>query len=226
VASAVLLVPADAGVSRANAVAAGAHVDEHTGVVCTAVAMLLMFYLVGHAGASRAAVITYINPAVAALIGVWLLHERLGVGGILAFVLILFGSWLATRSTGPQYGRGGRSGSLKRPCDRPQTRAALQDARQDLHNPVVMQNVDLPPAIRAAVAGPLSTCSSSARGYTGLSAAGRHSASTTGLWRSCLASWRAARGLWAITRRFRLPLRPPAHIAGRSTGWPAMIRTE
>jgi drug/metabolite transporter (DMT)-like permease len=67
------------------------------GVVCTAVAMLLMFYLVGHAGASRAAVITYINPAVATLLGVWLLHEHLGLGGILAFVLILLGSWLATR---------------------------------------------------------------------------------------------------------------------------------
>ncbi len=67
------------------------------GVVCTALAMLLMFYLVGHAGASRAAVITYINPAVAALLGVWLLHEHLGLGGILAFVLILLGSWLATR---------------------------------------------------------------------------------------------------------------------------------
>jgi len=67
------------------------------GVVCTAMAMLLMFYLVGHAGASRAAVITYINPAVAALLGMSLLDERLGVGGILAFALILLGSWLATR---------------------------------------------------------------------------------------------------------------------------------
>ena len=79
------------------------------GVVCTALAMLLMFYLVGHAGASRAAVITYVNPAVAALLGVWLLHERLGLGGILAFVLILFGSWLATRATGTQYGRAGEA---------------------------------------------------------------------------------------------------------------------
>jgi drug/metabolite transporter (DMT)-like permease len=67
------------------------------GIVCTALAMLLMFYLVNHAGASRAAVITYINPAVAALLGVVLLDERLGFGGLLAFVLILFGSWLATR---------------------------------------------------------------------------------------------------------------------------------
>jgi drug/metabolite transporter (DMT)-like permease len=70
------------------------------GGVCTALAMLLMFYLVGHAGASRAAVITYINPAVAALLGVSLLHERLGLGGILAFLLILLGSWLATRGAG------------------------------------------------------------------------------------------------------------------------------
>jgi drug/metabolite transporter (DMT)-like permease len=72
------------------------------GVVCTAVAMLLMFYLVSHAGASRAAVITYINPAVAALLGISLLHERLGTGGILAFVLILLGCWLATRGAAAQ----------------------------------------------------------------------------------------------------------------------------
>lgn len=75
------------------------------GLICTAVAMLLMFYLVNHAGASRAAVITYINPAVAALLGVSLLHERLGLGGFLAFALILLGSWLATRGAPTQHGR-------------------------------------------------------------------------------------------------------------------------
>ena len=69
------------------------------GVVCTAVAMLLMFYLVHHAGASRASVITYINPVVAALLGVLLLDEHLGVGGFVAFLLILIGSWLATRGS-------------------------------------------------------------------------------------------------------------------------------
>jgi len=81
------------------------------GVVCTSIAMLLMFYLVSHAGASRATVITYINPAIATLLGVLLLHERLGAGGYLAFALILLGSWLATRgaaahrmaSTQPEY---------------------------------------------------------------------------------------------------------------------------
>jgi drug/metabolite transporter (DMT)-like permease len=76
------------------------------GTVCTAIAMLLMFYLVQNAGASRATVITYINPVVAALLGVVVLHEHLGVGGFLAFVLILLGSWLATRG-------GARSGAVR-----------------------------------------------------------------------------------------------------------------
>jgi len=67
------------------------------GVLCTAVAMLFMFYLVSHAGPARATVITYINPIVATLLGVLLLDEKLGLGGVMALALILFGSWLATR---------------------------------------------------------------------------------------------------------------------------------
>jgi drug/metabolite transporter (DMT)-like permease len=68
------------------------------GAICTAIAMLLMFYLISSAGASRATLITYVNPAVAALLGVGILHERLGVGGLVAFALILLGTWLSTRS--------------------------------------------------------------------------------------------------------------------------------
>jgi drug/metabolite transporter (DMT)-like permease len=104
VASAVLLVPAILAFPTRMPSAPVLASLAMLGVVCTTLAMLLMFYLVGHAGASRAAVITYINPAVAALLGVWLLHERLGLGGILAFVLILLGSWLATRATGTRHG--------------------------------------------------------------------------------------------------------------------------
>jgi drug/metabolite transporter (DMT)-like permease len=70
------------------------------GILCTAVAMLLMFYLVRAAGASRATVITYINPVVATLLGALVLHENLGVGGGIAFAMILLGSWLATRGAG------------------------------------------------------------------------------------------------------------------------------
>jgi drug/metabolite transporter (DMT)-like permease len=69
------------------------------GLVCTALSMLMMFYLVKNAGASRASIITYINPAVATLLGMALLDERLGVGGLTGFGLILLGSWLATRGS-------------------------------------------------------------------------------------------------------------------------------
>lgn len=72
------------------------------GILCTATAMLLMFYLVSHAGASRASVITYINPIVATLLGIGVLHERLGLGGAIGFALILLGSWLATRAGPPK----------------------------------------------------------------------------------------------------------------------------
>jgi drug/metabolite transporter (DMT)-like permease len=71
------------------------------GAICTALAMLLLFFLIGQAGASRASVITYINPAVATLLGVFVLREHLGIGGVTAFALILTGSWLATR--GPRH---------------------------------------------------------------------------------------------------------------------------
>lgn len=107
IASAVLLVPAIMSLPAQVPTMVALGSIAILGVVCTALAMLLMFYLVGHAGASRAAVITYINPAVAALLGVWLLHERLGLGGILAFVLILLGSWLATRASLAQHGPAG-----------------------------------------------------------------------------------------------------------------------
>jgi drug/metabolite transporter (DMT)-like permease len=99
VASIILLIPAalefPSSLPSANALASIAVL----GIVCTAIAMLLMFYLVHHAGASRAAVITYINPVVATLLGVLVLDEHLGIGGFVAFALILLGSWLATRGT-------------------------------------------------------------------------------------------------------------------------------
>jgi drug/metabolite transporter (DMT)-like permease len=69
------------------------------GVACSAIAMLLMFYLVRSAGPGRSSVITYVNPAVATLLGVLVLREPLGWSGYAAFALILLGSWLATRAS-------------------------------------------------------------------------------------------------------------------------------
>jgi drug/metabolite transporter (DMT)-like permease len=67
------------------------------GVACTALALLLYFYLINAAGAARASVVAYINPAVAAVLGVLILKEHFGIGSIVGLGLILFGSWLATR---------------------------------------------------------------------------------------------------------------------------------
>lgn len=66
------------------------------GVVCTALALMLFFYLIHSAGAARAAVVAYINPAVAALLGVLVLREPFGPGLVIGMAMILFGSWLAT----------------------------------------------------------------------------------------------------------------------------------
>ncbi len=68
------------------------------GLLCSALAMLLLFFLVREVGPARAAVITYVNPMVASLLGVFLLHEPLGAGGGASLVLILVGSWLAARA--------------------------------------------------------------------------------------------------------------------------------
>jgi drug/metabolite transporter (DMT)-like permease len=72
------------------------------GVICTALALWLYFFLIAEIGAARAAVITYVNPAVAALLGVLILHESFGLGSALGLVLILLGSWLATQRRAPE----------------------------------------------------------------------------------------------------------------------------
>lgn len=70
-------------------------------VVCTAVAFLAFFALIAEAGPARATVITYVNPAVAVALGVLVLGERLTVTMGVAFVAILGGSVLATRTSRP-----------------------------------------------------------------------------------------------------------------------------
>jgi len=67
------------------------------GVVCTAFAFILFFSLVAEVGPSRTTVITYINPAVAVILGVLVLSEPITLGLVIGFPLILLGSYLATR---------------------------------------------------------------------------------------------------------------------------------
>ena len=65
---------------------------------CTVVAFMVFFALIAEVGAVRATVITYVNPAVAVLVGVGALGERFGVATGVGFALILVGCVLATRS--------------------------------------------------------------------------------------------------------------------------------
>jgi drug/metabolite transporter (DMT)-like permease len=67
------------------------------GLLCTAGALLAYFALIVEAGPSRAAVVTYLNPAVAVALGVAVLGEPLTAGIAAGFLLILAGSWLSTR---------------------------------------------------------------------------------------------------------------------------------
>ena len=66
-------------------------------VLCTTVAFLLFFQLIAEVGPVRSTVITYVNPAVAVVLGVVFLNEALTWGIALGFGLILAGSVLATR---------------------------------------------------------------------------------------------------------------------------------
>jgi drug/metabolite transporter (DMT)-like permease len=72
--------------------------------ICTALAFVLFFELIKEVGASRATVITYLNPAVAVALGAAVLGEPLTLSVAAAFVLILVGSVLSTRAGGARQG--------------------------------------------------------------------------------------------------------------------------
>ena len=66
-------------------------------VVCTAAAFLVFAALIDEIGPVRATVITYVNPAVAAVLGVLVLRENFSVAMGIGFALVILGSTLATR---------------------------------------------------------------------------------------------------------------------------------
>jgi len=71
------------------------------GVLCTGLAFILFFALIAAAGPGRATVITYVNPAVAVVLGVVVLGEPITVATVAGFLLIIVGCWLATGSAPP-----------------------------------------------------------------------------------------------------------------------------
>jgi drug/metabolite transporter (DMT)-like permease len=68
-------------------------------LACTVAALLAFFALIAEAGPQRALVITFVNPAVALVLGITLLGEPLTLGAVVGFPLVLVGCVLATRAT-------------------------------------------------------------------------------------------------------------------------------
>jgi drug/metabolite transporter (DMT)-like permease len=66
-------------------------------VICTAAAFILFAALIDEIGPVRATVITYVNPAVAAVLGVLVLGETFSPAMGIGFALVILGSTLATR---------------------------------------------------------------------------------------------------------------------------------
>lgn len=66
------------------------------GIICTALAYLTFFALIAEVGASRGSVFTYVNPAIAVLLGITLLGESFNAATVAGFLLIILGSWLST----------------------------------------------------------------------------------------------------------------------------------
>ncbi len=64
-------------------------------VVCTALAFVVFFALIAEVGPVRATVITYVNPAVAVVLGVSVLNEPFGIGTVVGFVFIVAGCYLS-----------------------------------------------------------------------------------------------------------------------------------
>jgi drug/metabolite transporter (DMT)-like permease len=69
------------------------------GLICTALAWLILFALIAEAGASRGTVFTYVNPVVSVLLGVMFLREPLTATIVIGFLLIIVGSWFSTGGT-------------------------------------------------------------------------------------------------------------------------------
>lgn len=69
-------------------------------LICTVLAFVIFFALIEEIGPVKVTLITYFNPVVALLLGVWILTEPLTWGMLVGFPLILLGSYLAARPQG------------------------------------------------------------------------------------------------------------------------------
>jgi drug/metabolite transporter (DMT)-like permease len=69
------------------------------GIFSTAFAFILFFKVMAEIGPARGSLVTYLNTAIAVLLGVVILREPLTAGIILGLPLVLIGSYLASRKS-------------------------------------------------------------------------------------------------------------------------------
>ena len=69
------------------------------GIFSTAIAFIIFFKVIAEIGPARSSLVTYLNTAIAVLLGVIILREPLTVGIIVGLPLVLVGSYLASRKT-------------------------------------------------------------------------------------------------------------------------------
>jgi len=67
------------------------------GAFCSALAFVIFFALIRQIGPARASLITYVNLAVAAVLGIVFLSEPITPGILVGFPLVVLGSYLASR---------------------------------------------------------------------------------------------------------------------------------
>ena len=67
------------------------------GAVCSALAFVIFFAVIREIGPARASLITYVNLAVAVVLGVVFLGEQLTTGVFVGLPLVVAGSYLASR---------------------------------------------------------------------------------------------------------------------------------
>ena len=69
------------------------------GIFSTAIAFILFFKVIAEIGPARSSLVTYLNTAIAVVLGVIILREPLTAGIIIGLPLVLIGSYLASRKT-------------------------------------------------------------------------------------------------------------------------------
>ena len=67
------------------------------GVLCTALAFTMFFKVIAEIGPPRASLVTYLNTAVAVVLGIIILSEPITLGIVLGLPLVLIGSYFASR---------------------------------------------------------------------------------------------------------------------------------